>query len=104
MRPDFKKGPKKEIVIDLGNVQYCYGYYNLLIKKLELPIITAPTEDGMSDFLREPWLEDRNVRFINYSKTSKDIKDSLPITLKMFERVKEFQKNCGCEFTWSVED
>ncbi len=104
MRPDFKKGPKKEIVIDLSLEQYAYGYYKLLIEKLELPSNTGMSVDAISDFLREPWLEDRNVRFINYSKASNDIKYFIPRTLKMFEDVKAFQKNCGCEFTWSVED
>lgn len=94
----------KEIIIDLSTVKRLYGYFNLLIEKFELPEFTATHNDGLSDFSREPWEENCNVRFINYSKTGKDIKEKLPTTLEMFERVKEFQKMAGNEFTWPVED
>lgn len=97
------KKPTKEIVIDLGTVKYCYGYYQLLIEKLELPSVTAMNNDALYDFLAEPMEQDTTVRFINYSSTGKDVKETLPKTLKMFQRVKKFQKNCGCSFDWSVE-
>ena len=95
---------KKEIIIDIGNEQYLYGFYKLMIEKLELPSFTGMHPDGLSDFLREPWEEDRNVRIINVSKTTDGIRKELEIITKMFERVKAFQKMCGIEFTWTVED
>lgn len=97
------KKAKKEIVIDLADIQYLYGFYKLMIKKLELPSFTGMHPDGLSDFLREPWEEDRNVRIINVSKTTDGVRNELDIITNMFKRVKEFQKRCGNEFTWSVE-
>lgn len=94
----------KEIDIDLSDIRYLYGFYNLLIKKFELPEFTCPDPDGLSDFLREPWEENWNVIFIGVSKTNNDIRNELETIFKMFERVKEFQKMAGNEFTWSVED
>ncbi len=96
--------PKKEIVINIGNEKHLYGFYKLMIEKLELPSFTGMHPDGLSDFLREPWEEDRIVRIINVSKTSDGIREELEIITKMFERVKAFQKKCGNEFTWTVED
>ena len=96
--------PKKEIVIDIGNEKRLYGFYELMIKKLELPDFTAPIPDGLSDFLREPWEEDRNVRIINVSKTTDSVRNRINMTVTVFERVKAFQKMCGNEFTWSIED
>lgn len=91
---------KKEIIIDLSAERSLYGFYLLLIKKLELPDYTGLTLDGMSDFLREPWEEDRNVDFINASKA---VRLKMNTVTEMFEYVKEFQKQCGNEFTWSIE-
>lgn len=96
--------PRKEIIIDIGDERYLYGFYKLMIEKLELPSITGMHPDGLSDFLREPWEEDRNVRIINVSKTTDDIRDELEIIIRMFERVKAFQKRCGNKFTWTVEE
>jgi|GEM_PF-1243933 len=95
--------PIKEITIDLGTVKYCYGYYQLLIEKLELPDFTSMNNDALYDFLAEPLEADTVVKFINYSSTGKDVKETLPKTLKMFERVKRFQRSCGCNFSWTVE-
>lgn len=94
---------KKEIIIDLSAERSLYGFYLLLIKKLELPDYTGLTLDGMSDFLREPWEEDRNVEFINASKASKAVRSRMNGVTEMFEYVKKFQKQCGNEFTWSIE-
>ncbi|MDE5994884.1 MAG: barstar family protein [Oscillospiraceae bacterium] len=95
---------KKEMIIDVEKERYLYGFYELLIKQLELPSNTGRCLDGMSDFLREPWEEDRVARFINVSKTNDDIRNEIKDVIRMFERVKEFQKRCGNEFTWTVED
>ncbi len=95
---------KKEIIIDVANERYLFGFLELLIEKLELPSNTGRNLDGMSDFLREPWEEDRVARFINVSKTNDDIRNEIMCVVKMFGRVKEFQKRCGNEFTWTVED
>ncbi|MDE6125028.1 MAG: barstar family protein [Eubacterium sp.] len=94
----------KEIIIDVANERYLFGFLELLIEKLELPSNTGRNLDGMSDFLREPWEEDRVARFINVSKTNDDIRNEIMCVVKMFGRVKEFQKRCGNEFTWTVED
>lgn len=93
----------KEIIIDLSRVGSLYDFYKLLIPKLELPVITGLSPDALSDFLREPWEEDRHVRFVGVSKTNVDIRAELAIIEKMFHRVKEFQAKCGNEFTWSEE-
>lgn len=95
---------KKEMIIDVEKERYLYGFYKLLIKQLELPSNTGLCLDGMSDFLREPWEEDRVARFINVSKTNDDIRNEIMCVVKMFGRVKEFQNRCGNEFTWTVED
>lgn len=95
---------RKEMIIDVANERYLYGFLELLIEKLELPSNTGRNLDGMSDFLREPWEEDRFVRFINVSKTNDDIRNYIQRVVKMFEHVKEFQKFCGNEFTWKIEE
>lgn len=94
---------KKEMIIDVANERYLYGFYELLIKQLELPSNTGRNLGGINDFLEEPWEEDRVVRFINVSKTTVGIKNEIKDVLRMFEYVKEFQKKCGNEFTWTVE-
>lgn len=94
---------KKEMVIDVANERYLYGFYELLIKQLELPINTGRNLDGINDFLEEPWEEDRIARFINVSKTNDDVRNEINDVIRMFEHVKEFQKICGNEFTWTVE-
>lgn len=94
---------KKEMIIDVANERYLYGFYELLIKQLELPSNTGRNLDGMSDFLREPWEEDRIARFINVSKTNDDIRNEINRVIDMFQDVKAFQKRCGNEFTWTVE-
>lgn len=94
---------KKEIIIDLAGIEYLYPFYKLLIQKLQLPIITGLNPDALSDFLREPWEEDRYVRFVGVSKINTDIRTELPIIEKMFKRVKTFQAKCGNEFIWSKE-
>lgn len=94
---------KKEMIIDVANERYLYGFYKLLIKQLELPSNTGMNLGGISDFLREPWEEDRVARFINVSKTNDDIRSEINDVIRMFGRVKEFQKLCGNEFTWTVE-
>ncbi len=94
---------KKEMIIDVANERYMYGFYELLIKQLKLPSNTGRNLGGMSDFLREPWEEDRLVRFINVSKTNDDVRYEINRIIDMFEEVKEFQKRCGNEFTWTVE-
>ena len=99
-----KNMAKKEMIIDVANERYLYGFYKLLIKQLELPSITGMNLDGLSDFLREPWEEDRVARFVNVSKTNDDIRNEIIRVINMFERVKEFQKLCGNEFSWTVED
>ena len=94
---------KKEMIIDVANERYLYGFYKLLIKQLELPSNTGMKRDGLDDFLEEPWEEDRIARFINVSKTNDDIRNEINRVIDMFEDVKEFQKRCGNEFTWTVE-
>ena len=93
----------KEMIIDVANERYLYGFLELLIEKLELPSNTGRNLDGMSDFLREPWDEDRIVRFINVSKTNNDIRNYINRLVKMFEHVREFRELCGNEFTWTIE-
>lgn len=93
----------KEMIIDVAEERYLYGFYELLIKQLELPSNTGRNLDGMSDFLREPWEEDRVVRFINVSKTNDDIRNEINRVIDMFQDVKAFQNRCGNEFTWTVE-
>lgn len=94
----------KETIIDLSNIKYLYEFYKLLIKKLALPEFTGMNPDSLSDFLREPWEEDRNIRFIGVSKTNDDVRNELFCYIeKMFKRVKEFQADCGNKFTWSIE-
>lgn len=94
---------KKEMIIDVANERYLYGFYKLLIKQLELPSNTGMNLDGLDDFLEEPWEEDRIARFINVSKTNDDIRNEINRVIDMFEDVKEFQKRCGNELTWTVE-
>ncbi len=94
----------KEMIIDVANERYLYGFFELLIEKLELPSNTGRNLDGMSDFLREPWEEDRVVRFINVSKTNEDIRNYINRIIDMFEDVKKFQNCCGNEFTWAIEE
>lgn len=94
---------KKEMIIDVANERHLYGFYELLIKQLELPSNTGRNLGGINDFLEEPWEEDRVARFINVSKTTVGIKNEIKDVLRMFEYVKEFQKKCGNEFTWTVE-
>ena len=93
----------KEMIIDVADERYLYGFYELLIKQLELPNTTGRNLDGIDDFLEEPWEEDRVVRFINISKTNDDIRNEIKDVIKMFEHVKEFQKRCGNKFTWTLE-
>ena len=93
----------KEMIIDVANERYLYGFYELLVKQLELPSNTGRNLDGISDFLREPWEEDRVARFINVSKTSDDVRNEIKDVIRMFKHVKEFQNRCGNEFTWTVE-
>lgn len=94
----------KELLVDLEKERYLLGFYKYLITQLELPINTGFSLDGISDFMREPWEEDKMVRFINYSKASKDVKTFIDELLRVFERVKTFQKRCGNNFTWTIED
>ncbi|MGN0532242.1 MAG: barstar family protein [Eubacterium sp.] len=94
---------KKEMIIDVANERYLYGFYKLLIKQLELPSNTGMNLDGLDDFLEEPWEEDRIARFINVSKTNDDIRNEINRVIDMFQDVKVFQKRCGNEFTWTVE-
>lgn len=94
---------KKEMIIDVANERYLYGFYKLLIKQLELPSNTGMNLDGIDDFLEEPWEEDQVVRFINVSKTNDDIRNEINRVIDMFQDVKEFQKRCGNEFAWTVE-
>ena len=44
----------KEMIIDVANERYLYGFYELLIKQLELPNTTGRNLDGIDDFLEEP--------------------------------------------------
>lgn len=92
----------KEMIIDVANERYLYGFYELLIKQLELPNTTGRNLDGIDDFLEEPWEKDRVVRFINISKTNDDIRNEIKDVIRMFEQVKEFQNRCGNKFTWTV--
>ena len=92
----------KEMIIDVADERYLYGFYELLIKQLELPNTTGRNLDGIDDFLEEPWEEDRVVRFINISKTNDDIRNEIKDVIRMFEQVKEFQNRCGNKFTWTV--
>lgn len=100
---EIKTWQKKEIIIDVANKRYMYGFYELLIKQLELQINTGRNLGGMSDFLREPWEEDCIVRFINVSKTNDDVRYEISKIIDMFEEVKEFQKRCKNEFTRTAE-
>lgn len=93
----------KEMIIDVANERYMYGFYELLVKQLELPSNTGRNLDGIEDFMEEPWEEDRVVKIINVSKTSDGIRNEIENVIKMFEFVKDFQKRCGNEFTWTVE-
>lgn len=93
----------KEIIIDVANERYMYGFYELLVKQLELPSNTGRNLDGIEDFMEEPWEEDRVVKIINVSKTSDGIRNEIESVIKMFEFVKDFQKRCGNEFGWTVE-
>lgn len=93
----------KEMIIDVANERYLYGFYELLVKQLELPSNTGRNLDGINDFLEEPWEEDRVARFINVSKTSDDVRYEINRVIDMFQDVKEFQNRCGNEFTWTVE-
>lgn len=94
----------KEMIIDVANERYLYGFYELLIKQLELPSNTGRNLDGINDFLEEPWKEDRIARFINVSKTNDDVRNEIKDVIRMFEDVKEFQNYCGNKFSWTVEE
>lgn len=94
----------KEIIIDVADERYLYGFYKLLIEKLDLYEWTGMNVDSLSDVLREPWEGDRVVRFINVSKTNNDIRTEIKDVVDLFEEIKEFQNYCGNKFTWTVEE
>ena len=47
----------KEMIIDVADERYLYGFYELLIKQLELPNTTGRNLDGIDDFYNNKELD-----------------------------------------------